>query len=164
LGKTLFKPTTDDDMTDSLTKERRSWNMSRIRGKDTKPEKIVRSILHRLGYRFRLHKANLPGRPDVVLAKHQTIVFVHGCFWHRHKGCKDATMPKTRREWWQAKLEGNAARDRRNQSALRRAGWRALTVWECETEKPEKLTLRLERLLTDKGQNSESLKEVKLQK
>jgi DNA mismatch endonuclease, patch repair protein len=139
-------------MADSLTKARRSWNMSRIKGKDTAPEKIVRSILHRLGYRFRLHKTKLPGRPDVVLPKHKTIVFVHGCFWHRHKNCKDATMPKTRREWWQAKLEGNAARDRRNQSALRRAGWRVLTVWECETEKPEKLTRRLERLLSGKAQ------------
>ena len=134
-------------MADSLTQERRSWNMSRIKGKDTAPEKIVRSILHRLGYRFRLHKTKLPGRPDVVLPKHQTIVFVHGCFWHRHKNCKDATMPKTRREWWHAKLEGNAARDRRNQSALRREGWRVLTVWECETEKPEKLTQRLSLLL-----------------
>ncbi len=134
-------------MADSLTKARRSWNMSRIKGKDTAPEKIVRSILHRLGYRFRLHKTKLPGRPDVVLPKHQTIVFVHGCFWHRHKNCKDATMPKTRREWWQAKLEGNTARDRRNQSALRREGWRVLTVWECETEKPEKLTQRLSLLL-----------------
>jgi len=139
-------------MTDSLNKARRSWNMSRIKGKDTAPEKIVRSILHRLGYRFRLHKNKLPGRPDVVLPKHQTIVFVHGCFWHRHKNCKDATMPKTRREWWQAKLEGNAARDRRNQSALRHAGWRVLTVWECETLKPEKLKRRLERRLSGKAQ------------
>lgn len=134
-------------MADLLTKARRSWNMSRIKGKDTGPEKIVRSLLHRLGYRFRLHKTKLPGRPDVVLSKHQTIIFVHGCFWHRHKKCKDATMPKTRREWWRAKLEGNAARDKRNQTALRRAGWRVLTVWECETEKPEKLTRRLERAI-----------------
>ena len=137
-------------MADSLTKSRRSWNMSRIKGKDTAPEKIVRSILHRLGYRFRLHKTKLPGRPDVVLPKYRTIVFVHGCFWHRHKNCKDATMPKTRREWWRAKLEGNAERDRRNQSALRRAGWRVLTVWECETEKPKKLTRRLNLLLGKK--------------
>ena len=126
--------------------------MSRIKGKDTAPEKIVRSILHRLGYRFRLHKTKLPGRPDVVLPKHQAIVFVHGCFWHRHKKCKDATMPKSRTEWWQVKLEGNAARDKRNQIALRRAGWRVLTVWECETENPEKLTRRLERLLPGKVQ------------
>ena len=139
-------------MADSLSKARRSWNMSRIKGKDTAPEKIVRSILHRLGYRFRLHKTKLPGRPDVVLPKHQAIVFVHGCFWHRHKKCKDATMPKSRTEWWQVKLEGNAARDKRNQIALRRAGWRVLTVWECETEKPEKLTRRLERLLPGKVQ------------
>jgi DNA mismatch endonuclease (patch repair protein) len=89
----------------------------------------------------------LPGRPDVVLPKHQTIVFVHGCFWHRHKNCKDATMPKTRREWWQAKLEGNATRDRRNQAALRRSGWHVITVWECETENPEKLKSRLMKLI-----------------
>lgn len=153
-------------MADSLTKVRRSWNMSRIKGKDTAPEKIVRSLLHRMGLRFRCQQriviglkairltkrlASLPKtlsiKPDVILAKHQTVVLVHGCFWHRHKNCKDATMPKTRREWWQSKLEGNAARDRRNQAALRRAGWRVLTVWECETEKPENLTRRLALLL-----------------
>lgn len=122
--------------------------MSRIKGKDTAPEKIVRSILHRLGCRFSLHKTKLPGRPDVVLPKHQTIVFVHGCFWHRHKNCKDATMPKTRCEWWQAKLNGNAARDKRNQAALRRSGWRVLTVWECETANREKLSFRLEKLFS----------------
>ena len=153
-------------MADSLTKARRSWNMSRIKGKDTAPEIIVRSILHRLGYRFRMQQRiavaqDVRGqksevrktvKPDVILRKLKTVVFVHGCFWHRHKHCKDATLPKTRREWWQAKLEGNASRDRRNQSALRRAGWRVLTVWECETEKPEKLTRRLGRLLPGKVQ------------
>ena len=85
--------------------------MSRIKGKDTGPEKLVRSILHRMGYQFSLHGKRLKGRPDIVLPKHRTIVFVHGCFWHRHTGCKDATMPKTRRAWWQTKLEGNSARD-----------------------------------------------------
>lgn len=130
-------------MADSLTKARRSWNMSRIKGKDTAPEKILRSILHRLGYRFSLHKTKLPGKPDVVLLKHHMVVFVHGCFWHRHKGCKDATMPKSRTDWWRVKLEGNAARDRRNRTALLRAGWRVLTIWECETKKPEKLKARL---------------------
>jgi len=132
-------------MRDRLSKERRSWNMSRIRGKDTTPEMVVRSLLHRMGYRFRLHGKGLPGRPDVVLPKHQTIIFVHGCFWHRHKNCKDAKMPKSRTEWWRDKLEGNASRDRRNQSALRRAGWRVLTVWECETGKLEKLKARLKK-------------------
>ena len=121
--------------------------MSRIKGKDTGPEKIVRSLLHRMGYRFRLHGKTLPGRPDIVLSRHRAVVFVHGCFWHRHRGCKDATMPKTRRAWWRAKLEGNAARDRRNQAALRRTGWRVLTVWECQTGKQQALTQRLLRLL-----------------
>ena len=121
--------------------------MSRIRGKDTAPEIIVRRLLHGMGYRFTLHRKDLPGRPDIVLPKYQTVVFVHGCFWHRHTGCKDATMPKTRREWWEAKLGGNAARDKRKQAALRRAGWRVITVWECETENPEKLERRLNLLL-----------------
>src|SRR5437588_4872801 len=85
---------------DRLTKERRSWNMSRIRGKNTNPEKIVRSLLHRMGYRFRLHGRRLPGRPDIVLPKYRTVIFVHGCFWHRHKGCKNCTTPTRRREWW----------------------------------------------------------------
>src|ERR1700743_3672365 len=105
-------------MADTLSKTRRSWNMSRISGKNTAPERIVRSILHRLGFRFSLHKAKLPGRPDVVLLKHRTIVFVHGCFWHRHQSCKDATTPKTRTDWWLLKLEGNATRDLRNKRAL----------------------------------------------
>jgi DNA mismatch endonuclease (patch repair protein) len=135
-------------MADSLTKSRRSWNMSRIKGKDTGPEKIVRSLLHRMGFRFSLHKSTLPGKPDLVMPKHQTVVFVHGCFWHRHKGCKGATMPKSRTEWWRVKLEGNAARDQRNQTELRRTGWRVLTVWECETANREKLSNRLEKLFS----------------
>ena len=99
------------DMRDRLTKERRSWNMSRIRGKDATPEKFVRSVLHKLGYRFRLHGKKLPGRPDIVLAKHKTVIFVHGCFWHRHRGCKNCTTPTTNRNFWVGKLEGNAALD-----------------------------------------------------
>jgi DNA mismatch endonuclease, patch repair protein len=133
---------------DSLTKAQRSWNMSRIKGKNTGPEKIVRSLLHRMGYRFSLHKSKLPGKPDVVMPKYQTVIFVHGCFWHRHKRCKDATMPKSRTEWWRAKLEGNAVRDRRNKLALRLAGWQVLTIWECETANREKITRRLERFFS----------------
>jgi DNA mismatch endonuclease (patch repair protein) len=127
---------------DRLTKERRSWNMSRIRGKDTTPEKIVRSLLHKMGYRFRLHVKKLPGKPDIVLAKHKTAIFVHGCFWHRHKGCRNCTTPTNRREWWLAKLNGNAARDKLHQTALRKLGWRVIVIWECEAES----TKRLERL------------------
>lgn len=132
---------------DTLTKVQRSWNMSRIKGMNTGPEREVRSILHRMGYRFRLHRKDLPGKPDIFLSKHKTVVFVHGCFWHRHKGCKDATLPKTRRNFWQSKLEGNAARDRIKQRALRGLGWRVITVWECQTKAPAKLITRLSRLL-----------------
>jgi DNA mismatch endonuclease (patch repair protein) len=138
-------------MADKLTAEHRSWNMSRIRSTNTAPEKLVRSMLHRMGYRFSLHRKDLTGRPDIVMPKHNTVIFVHGCFWHRHKGCKDASLPKTRTEWWLNKLNGNVSRDRRNQSALRKAGWRVQTVWECETEKPEKLEQRLGRLLKIKS-------------
>lgn len=118
--------------------------MSRIRGKNTTPEMRVRSLLHRLGYRFRLHGRKLPGRPDVVLVKHKTVIFVHGCFWHRHRGCKNCTTPTNRREWWLTKLNGNAVRDKVQQRALRKLGWRSVVVWECQTENPQ----ALERLVT----------------
>ena len=126
-------------MRDRLTKARRSWNMSRIRGKDTTPEKVARSILHRMGYRFRLHGRKLPGRPDIVLPKHKTVVFVHGRFWHRHRGCRNCTTPTHRRAWWLKKLEGNVARDRLNCHALVLLGWRVILIWECELAKPESL-------------------------
>ena len=121
-------------MHDRLTKERRSWNMSRIRSKNTTPEKIVRTALHRMGYRFRLHGKKLPGRPDIVLTKYKTVIFVHGCFWHRHHGCKNCTTPTTRKEWWVAKLEANVLRDLRHQQSLQQLGWKAIVVWECETK------------------------------
>lgn len=129
-------------MTDHLTPERRSWNMSRIRNRDTKPEILVRSILHRLGFRFTVSgpkNKTLPGKPDIVLPKHRTVIFVHGCFWHRHKNCKETTTPKTRTEWWQAKFDGNVERDKRNQKALRKLGWKVIVVWECETKKEQQL-------------------------
>lgn len=107
--------------------------MSRIKCRDTKPEMVARSMLHRMGYRFRLHVKTLPGKPDIVLPKYKTVIFVHGCFWHRHKGCKYAYTPKSRVEFWRAKFEANVANDHRVRAALRRAGWRTLTVWECET-------------------------------
>ena len=123
-------------MADRLTPEHRSWNMSRIRGKDTLPERQVRSALHRAGYRFRLHRKDLPGRPDIVLPKHRTVVFVHGCFWHRHKGCHFAYTPKSRVAFWNEKFRANVERDRRNVRALRALGWRVITVWECQAESP----------------------------
>jgi DNA mismatch endonuclease (patch repair protein) len=125
--------------------------MSRIKGKDTRPEKIVRSLLHRMGYRFRLHGKGLPGRPDIVLPKHKTVIFVHGCFWHRHRGCKNCTTPTNRRTWWLTKLNGNARRDKLHQCALRKLGWHSITVWECETERPkesERLSGRLAKVLS----------------
>ena len=117
---------------DLLTKARRSWNMGRIRGKNTSPELVVRRLLHRMGYRFRLHVKTLPGKPDIVLPKYKTVIFVHGCFWHRHKGCKNCTTPTNRREFWLEKLTGNAARDKVHRRALRKLGWKSVIVWECE--------------------------------
>ena len=117
--------------------------MRAVRGKDTKPEMAVRRALHRLGLRFRLQQRDLPGRPDIVLPRHRLAVFVHGCFWHHHSACPKATMPKTRVDFWSSKLEANQARDRRVASDLVEAGWRVLTVWECETRNAEVLTKRL---------------------
>ena len=130
-------------MVDSLTPEKRSWNMSRISGKNTKPELAVRSLLHRQGFRFRVNRTDLPGKPDIVLKKHKTVVFVHGCFWHRHKGCSDASTPKTRTQFWQKKFDGNVARDKRNVRALRESGWNVIVVWECEIKASVALTQRL---------------------
>lgn len=119
-------------MTDRITKDRRSWNMSRIRSKNTKPELLVRSLLHRMGYRFRLHRKDLPGKPDIVLPKYKTVIFVNGCFWHRHKGCKRCTTPSSNEKYWQTKFERNVKKDRINQSELKKLGWKILIIWECE--------------------------------
>jgi DNA mismatch endonuclease (patch repair protein) len=132
---------------DRISKQHRSWNMSRIRGEDTSPEKRVRSILHRQGFRFRLHHRGLPGRPDIVLARLGTVIFVHGCFWHRHGHCRFAYTPKTRIAFWQKKFAENIERDRRVSRKLRRQGLKVLVVWECQSKNAERLSLRLERLL-----------------
>lgn len=132
---------------DRLTPERRSWNMARIRGHDTSPERIVRTLLHRLGFRFRLHCKQLPGRPDIVLPKHRKVVLVHGCYWHRHEGCKYAYSPKSRVEFWTQKFERNVARDREVLTLLEDAGWTCIVVWECETRDIEALTTRLQAFL-----------------
>ena|SRR5215469_1555759 len=118
---------------DIHTPEQRRHNMSAIRSKDTKPEKRVRSILHSLGYRFRLHRRDLPGKPDIVLPKYRTVIFVHGCFWHCHHCKKGKLKPETRSEYWSAKRANNVARDAANEEALRKAGWRVITIWECST-------------------------------
>lgn len=124
---------------DRISRKHRSWNMSRIRSRDTKPERVVRSSLHRLGYRFRLRPQKLPGSPDVVLTRHKTVVFVHGCFWHRHHECKLAYTPKSRRKFWIKKFAETVARDRRAIRSLKRMGWIVFTVWECEIAQPHKL-------------------------
>ena len=134
------------NMHDRLTKDRRSWNMSRIPGKNTKPEKRVRSELHRLGYRFRIHRNDLPGKPDIVFVARRIAVFVHGCFWHRHRGCKNCTTPSNNRRFWLNKFGGNISRDSRNRIALRRLGWKCIVIWECETEDFESLRRSLARV------------------
>ncbi|MBR4491736.1 MAG: DNA mismatch endonuclease Vsr [Bacteroidales bacterium] len=120
---------------DSLTKEHRSWNMSRIRSANTKPEMLVRSYLHRNGFRFRLHVKNLPGHPDIVLPRYKTVVEVRGCFWHRHPGCKATTSPSSNTEFWEEKFKRNVERDKQHAEELKVLGWNLIVVWECETSK-----------------------------
>jgi len=130
-------------MVDVLTREQRQYCMSRIRGKDTKPEMIVRRLVHSLGYRYRLHVRSLPGCPDLVLHRHRKVIFVHGCFWHRHNCRYGRVRPATRAKFWHDKLEGNKERDRKNRRRLRQQGWQVLTVWECQTKSPERLLTRI---------------------
>jgi DNA mismatch endonuclease, patch repair protein len=132
---------------DKLTPQKRSWNMSRIRGFDTAPERHVRSLLHRMGYRFALRCRTLPGRPDIVLPKWKTAVFVHGCFWHQHRGCRNAVMPKTRPEFWAEKLQANIMRDESACRNLHELGWQVITVWECELKQIAKVKTKLKTVL-----------------
>src|SRR5712692_765126 len=121
-------------MTDVFSPAKRSWVMSRVRGKDTKPERLVRSFLHKRGFRFTLHRRDLPGRPDIVLPRFRTVVFVHGCFWHGHRGCSRATIPTTHRSFWRKKIESNMRRDDVVLKTLKQEGWRVLTVWQCQAQ------------------------------
>ena len=132
-------------MTDILSKEKRSWNMSRIRSGNTKPEIAVRRTLHVLGYRFRLHRKDLPGKPDIVLPKYKTVIFVHGCFWHRHENCRYSYNPKSRAKFWQDKFTANIERDKRSAADLKMLGWRQLVIWECETRDLENIRSIIER-------------------
>lgn len=134
-------------MTDTLTPAERGRRMAAIRAQDTQPEMIVRRLLHRLGYRYRLHRRELPGTPDLVFPSRRAVIFVHGCFWHRHEGCALARMPKSRLEFWQDKLEGNRRRDYRQIGELMNLGWRVLVVWECELKNREALVEKLRRFL-----------------
>jgi len=121
-------------MTDSLTTEHRSQNMSRIGSKHTKPEMLVRKMVHAMGYRYRLHGKDLPGKPDLVFRGRKKVIFVHGCFWHLHSSCREGRIPSSRREYWTPKLNRNQSRDADHLSALNTAGWQVLVVWECETK------------------------------
>ena len=123
--------------------EQRRRMMSKIRSKDTKPELVVRRLLHSLGYRYRLHRPDLPGRPDIVFPSRRQVIEVRGCFWHGHTGCKNASLPRTRRAWWEAKLLANSERDRRNLTALEQLGWRVLVLWECQLDDAAELEVRL---------------------
>lgn len=135
-------------MVDNRTEASRSALMSRIGGKNTAPELVVRKLLHSLGFRFRLHARELPGKPDIVLPRFRTAVFVHGCFWHGH-GCKIGQLPKTRLDYWLPKIERNKARDTEKSAALEAQGWRVLEVWQCETRDREALTARIANALCD---------------
>jgi len=138
---------------DVFTPQKRSEVMSRIRGRDTKPELVLRSMLHRLGYRFTVNgpkNRSLPGRPDIVLPKYRTALFVHGCFWHGHENCRHFRLPKSRSAFWKAKIQGNQQRDLHNENALRNLGWNVVTIWECALRTPKDrlwLAARLPRLL-----------------
>lgn len=132
-------------MADRLTPQRRSWLMSRVPGKDTSPELRVRKTAHRMGLRFRLHRKDLPGRPDMVFPKYRTVLFVHGCFWHRHDGCRKSGIPKTRSEYWRRKFEANVSRDARNRLELEKSNWRVCVLWECQTKNEQDIHAFLKR-------------------
>jgi DNA mismatch endonuclease (patch repair protein) len=135
-------------VSDVHNKSTRSYNMSQIKGKDTKPELLVRRYLHANGFRYRLHVKTLPGKPDLVLTKYKTVIFINGCFWHAHEGCKYFKLPKSRSAWWEEKLLANRERDQVAVEALKESGWKVIVVWECEL-KPRVREERLERLIND---------------
>lgn len=137
-------------MTDKLTPEHRSRNMAAIRSKGMKPERVVRSLVHGMGYRYRLHRKGLPGKPDLVFGPRRKVIFVHGCFWHQHDdpACKIARRPKSNQTYWDEKLSRNVARDQRNQAELDGQGWSVLVIWECETKDVETLKAKLRRFLS----------------
>lgn len=133
---------------DRLTSKERSWNMSRIPSKNTIPEKNVRRMLFRKGYRFRIHRSDLPGKPDIVLPKYNTVILVNGCFWHGHENCKKSSLPKSNISFWKDKIERNKERDFKNISDLKSLGWKVHVIWECETENSTNLNLILDTILS----------------
>ncbi len=135
-------------MANRVSEEKRSWIMSRVKGRDTNPERLVRSLLHRMGYRFRVHRKDLPGTPDIVLPRYRKIIFVHGCFWHQHPGCPKSKRPASNREFWDRKFENTITRDQRNIAQLKELGWDTLIIWQCETRDRESLRIKINRYLT----------------
>lgn len=138
-------------MADNLTPKERSERMSRVRGKDTKPEMRLRRLVHGMGFRYRLHAKKLPGKPDMVFASRRAVIFMHGCFWHRHEGCRLARMPKSKIDFWEEKLETNRHRDLENQERLRELGWRVLVIWECELKDLDGTARRVRSFLTNEA-------------
>jgi DNA mismatch endonuclease (patch repair protein) len=136
-------------MADVFSKEKRSLIMGRVKGRNTKPEMLVRSYIHKMGFRFRIDGRGLPGKPDIVLPRHRKVVFVHGCFWHGHKGCPRSKRPSTHEGFWNRKLDMNMERDERFQRELRSLGWKFLVLWGCELKKPDKVLGKLERFLNE---------------
>lgn len=134
-------------MPDVFQPKERSRIMAKVRGEDTSPERLVRSLVHQMGYRFRLHRKDLPGKPDIVLPRHRKVIFVHGCFWHQHEGCPHAARPTSNTEYWNKKLDRNMIRDREHLQKLEYLGWNVLIVWECETRDREKLLEKLKGFL-----------------
>lgn len=132
---------------DSVSPEKRSEIMARVRSKNSRPELFVRKLVFALGYRYRLHQKDLPGCPDLVFRPRRKVIFVHGCFWHRHANCALARMPKSRLEFWEPKLKGNKVRDEKNTKALAREGWKVLTIWECQIKDAKRLEQRIRRFL-----------------
>ena len=137
---------------DVHSREIRSYNMSRIKGKNTKPEILLRKFLFSKGFRYRLHDKKLPGKPDIILPKYRTVIFVHGCFWHKHEGCRYFVVPKTRTEWWMSKINKNVENDIKKRELLLEADWKVITVWECELKKDKKVET-LNRLYSELNMN-----------
>ena len=134
-------------MADVHNKKTRSYNMSQIKSKDTKPEILVRKFLFSKGFRYKLHDKKLPGKPDIVLPKYKTVIFIHGCFWHGHKGCKYAKLPATRKKFWKDKISGNMEHDQHNKRLLRRKGWKIYTIWQCTLRKNNTLSRLVNKIL-----------------
>ena len=133
---------------DRISREQRSWNMSRIRSRDTQPEKAVKKVLLLKNIKFRLHAKKLPGKPDIVISEDKKIIFINGCFWHQHKGCKRRAMPKTNTKYWKLKLLRNVSKQKEDISALKKLGWKTYIIWECQTKNQSKLNRKLQKALT----------------